>query len=99
MRQVDIVIKYLNGDSNLEWINDDSVSKDNWKAKIFGHKVTKRQIGIYKRETTLFVRLEKYDTEISGVIIYPKKMPTSYALDEVSFSRFKDGKGVCIRSL
>ncbi|MDD5461831.1 MAG: hypothetical protein PHG00_09390 [Methylococcales bacterium] len=92
MNQVDQVINQLKNESNLEWINTGRVS-DDWKAKIFGHKITKRQIGIYKRNAIL-VRLEKYDTDIIGVAKYPK-IPKGDSW-EASFSRFKDGKGICV---
>jgi hypothetical protein len=94
MNQVEHVIKHLNDDVNLVWINTGRVS-DNWKAKIFGHKITKRQIGIYKRDT-IVVRLEIYDTNIAGVI-KRDEIPTSHALDIASISKFKDGKGVCVK--
>lgn len=80
---------------NLEWINTGRVS-DDWKAKIFGHKLYKRQIGVYNRETIILVRLENYDTNIAGVV-KQDKMPKSHALDNASFSRFRDSKGVCVK--
>ena len=79
---------------NLEWINTGRVS-DDWKAKIYGHKLYKRQIGIYKRDTMILVRLESYDTSIDGIVVY-SNIPKGDSW-EVSLSRFRRGKGVCVK--
>lgn len=77
----------------MEWINTGRVS-DNWKALLFEHKPTKRQIGIYNRDTKILVRLENYDAMITGIIKQDKN-PTSHALEKAN-SKFKGGKGVCV---
>ena len=97
MSQVDCVISYLKNENtleqlNLEWINTGR-SGDNWKSCIVGHKLHKHQIGIYDRKNIILVRLESYDADIKGVSIYPK-IPKGDSW-EASFSRFKDGKGIC----
>lgn len=97
MNQLNHVISHLENyleKFNLERINTGRVS-DDWKAKIFGHRVYKQQIGIYKRDTMILVRLEKYDADITGVSVYPK-IPKGDSW-EASFSRFKGGKGVCLK--
>ena len=97
MNQLSYVISYLEENLekfNLVRINPGRVS-DDWKAKIFGHRLYKRQIGIYKRETMILVRLEKYDADITGVSVYPN-IPKGDSW-EASFSKFKNGKGVCVK--
>jgi hypothetical protein len=97
MSQLNQVISYLENNLekfNLEWINTGRVS-DDWKARIFGHKLYKRQIGIYKRDTMILVRLENYDADLAGVVVY-SKTPKGDSW-EASFSRFRGGKGVCVK--
>lgn len=93
MSELNKVISYL--ENNLERVNPGRVS-ENWKAKIFRHKLYNRQVGIYKRDTMILVRLESYHTDIVGVVKHDK-IPASDALDKASFSKFKDGKGVCVK--
>ncbi len=74
MNQVDHVILYLKNKNNLEqlnleWINTGRVS-DDWKSCIVGHKLYKRQIGIYNRKKMILVRLEK-----SAILIMAKIYP------------------------
>jgi len=80
---------------NLEWINAGRVS-DDWKAKIFGHKINKRQLGIYHRKTKILVRLKSYTAIIPGIVVQPT-MPKVDSW-EASFSRFRGGKGVCVNA-
>ncbi|WP_213069361.1 hypothetical protein [Methylomicrobium album] len=98
MNQTDHVVKYLKDNLenlNLEWINTGRVSED-WKSQIFGHTLYKRQIGVYKRKNMILVRLENsYNTHIDGVTKY-SKIPAGDSW-EASFSRFRGGKGVCVK--
>lgn len=99
MKPVDQVISYL--ENNLEKFNLEQINKgragDDWKSRLFGHKTTKLQIGIYDRKTSILVRLEleKYVANIDGVSVQPK-IPKGDSW-EASFSHFKGGKGVCLK--
>lgn len=71
------------------------MSNDDWKSLIFEHTLTKRQLGIYDRKNMILVRLEKYNTDINGVVIYPKT-PKGDSWEHKD-SKFKGGKGVCVQ--
>ena len=97
MKQVDYAVLYLKENLellNLEWVNNKRIS-DDWKTCIIGHKLYKHQMGIYDRKNIILVRLEKYDTDIKGITVYPT-VPKGDSW-KASFSRFKDGKGICIK--
>ena len=76
----------------IEWINKGRVSND-FKFLIYGRPNRGKQIGIYKRETTV-IRLEKYDQKIDGVTPLPKCAITRTA--ECDYSNFKNARGVCV---
>lgn len=97
MNELDKAVSYLEKSLekfNLEWINTGRVS-DDWKSKIFGHTVSKRQLGIYHRKTMILIRLENYEGKLPGVTVQPK-IPKGDSW-EASFSRFRRGKGVCVK--
>jgi hypothetical protein len=96
MTETERAVLWLKNNSeklNLEWVNTNRIS-DDWKAYIYAHKITKRQIAIYDREKLLLVVLEDFNFDIEGYSKYKK--PKSDALKH-SLSRLEGNKGICLK--
>ena len=87
------VIERSESKYSIRWKNIGRISED-WKVKIFEQVGSGLQLAIYDRETTI-VRLEYFVENIPG-ISQLAVCPKSDAFD-VDFSRFKNGKGVCVK--